>query len=1019
MGMATRRFAWVLALCLAVPASAVVLFNPGTGHATWHRLAFTRKWDMPLTDAPEFAKFPAHFLWRVQSDSLLVAFTQPYRERYSNIVSSDRHVVDLRNGHVRDARPGEWDASRSIAAHEADPFRELPVRRGNAVFYSQRQFAPTDKVLERWALSPDGSWLAVMSYSGTVNRGRELFDFVVARGTFQVDIFKVSTGERTTGLSGTFLLEDPCETLDNATWISDRHFIIATPGFLGALLCDMQPTVPPAETAWDFVDGTNEILGFWEEPQRAGYFNGLNQLRLHTAVRVAKDGMYGIRGDVDGPRAEPVRGSSHVDAGIGSVDADIRYPKSDGKWEVRAMTLTGSPGTVFAATAEHLGPTEEYEAYMAHPQPEPRPLPRTVDNGIQPPFSGRRLPDNIQVKGIDPDPLGKFAALSVSIPLIDWPVSYCEWEASLLDSDNAWIVQARTSVPLRSKEVTFIFDGASIAASTARYPLHLSLVKAQCQVRAGKWRVVFDNNPLQRVTAPLRDDFTKLPLSLQAQPTGENSFELVDDDHDGFAEFLHVQLGVRTNRRNCVLSASIIDPTGHYLGILDLLQDSDGNAFSGYAETSLLAHKSGSFSFRLDAVRCAGQILPLPAQTIVKTQLNAPRVRRPFTIALSAPVNATARHAEYWVDCIAKTSLRFPLSLSFGSLSLEGLEVSAEPEAARCVTHAFKIMVDASADLPAGNYEQVLHVHAPGGSSWSGEEIRFQWKVNEAPEIFGVNPATGIGPEAHFHVAATDRNYDINRVDLLINDRLDEQGGCYVSYFAETPGLSGERRGVLLHSDGGHGDAVGSIAGPTGAENDRCAVRNSWDQLLRDVTISFKPAFRGPKNIYARAIDSAGASTGWKQTGTWIASDEEPPEPVAVRPYLGSGLRQNFAFDFSDINGSGDIQSAEILIQFGHEKTYACAITVDRNAGLVHLLDEKSAAGTLSLNSPGATIRNPQCAISDAILTTESRDALHLTMNIEFNRSFKGRRNIYARARDKAGQTSPWRWLGSWVVPGL
>jgi hypothetical protein len=291
--------------------------------------------------------------------------------------------------------------------------------------------------------------------------------------------------------------------------------------------------------------------------------------------------------------------------------------------------------------------------------------------------------------------------------------------------------------------------------------------------------------------------------------------------------------------------------------------------------------------------------------------------------------------------------------------------------------------------------------------------------VNEAPEIFGVNPTTGIGPEAHFHVAALDRNDDIDRVDLLINDRLEEKGGCYVSYLTQTPVLNTDRRGVILHSDDGLGDAVGSIEGTKGAENDRCAVHDSWDQLLRDVTISFKPPFRGPKNVYARAIDSTGASTGWKQTGTWIASDEEPPEPVAVRPYLGAGLRQNFAFDFSDINGSDDIESAEILIQFGHEKTNACAITVDRNAGLVHLVDETGTTGTLTLNGPGATVRNTQCALSDAVLTVESRDALHLTMNIEFEPSFKGRRNIYARARDKAGQPSPWRWLGSWVVPGL
>jgi hypothetical protein len=330
----------------------------------------------------------------------------------------------------------------------------------------------------------------------------------------------------------------------------------------------------------------------------------------------------------------------------------------------------------------------------------------------------------------------------------------------------------------------------------------------------------------------------------------------------------------------------------------------------------------------------------------------------------------------------------------------------------------FKIAVDASDTLPPGNYQQVLRVHAPGDGSWSGDEVRFQWRVNEAPEIFGVNPSQGIGPESLFHVAATHRNNDIARVDLLINDRLQEQGGCYVSYYEQTPGLSEDRRGIVLHSDNGLTDAVGKLVGQAGVENDRCTIGDGWDQLLRTVTISFKRAFRGQKNVYARAIDRTGASSGWKQTGTWMASDEEAPEPVAMRPYLGSGLQQTFDSAFSDVNGSNNIESAEILIQFGRDKVKACSIRIDRNAESVHLLDDLGAgdAGTLRTNNRGGAVKNRQCRISNAQVTTESRDVLHLGMTVQFDGSFAGRRNIYARARDKAGQSSPWRWLGSWIV---
>lgn len=494
---------------------------------------------------------------------------------------------------------------------------------------------------------------------------------------------------------------------------------------------------------------------------------------------------------------------------------------------------------------------------------------------------------------------------------------------------------------------------------------------------------------------------------------------MIDDDHDGYVEFLHVQFGVSTSRRNCTLLATIKDPKNANIpGNVDLLQAADGETFSAYIEGPLLEHlRPGLFSFSLLELKCGSQSIPLPVQTVVTNWMDFSKVRAPFKIALSAPMNSSAHHIEYWVNCSAKTSLRFPLSLSIAPGSSEGLEVSAEPKTAPCIEHAYKVAVNASPDLQPGNYEQVIHVHAPGGGSWSGEEARFHWMEDEAPEVFGVNPSSGIGPEALFHVAVTDRSYDIARVDLLINDRLQDHGGCYVSYFYQTPGSSEDGRGIVLHSDDGREDATGKLVGQTAAENNRCAIKQGWDQLLRNVTISFKPAFFGQKNIYIRATHSTGSTSGWKQAGTWTASDEEPPEAVAVRPYLGSGLRQTFDFDFSDINGSDNILSAEILIQFGREKANACAIAMDRNARSVQLMREAGVAGTLSINSRGATATNPQCTISDAFLTTEGRDALHLTMSVEFDPSFKGRRNIYARSRDKAGQSSTWRWLGTWVVP--
>jgi hypothetical protein len=417
-----------------------------------------------------------------------------------------------------------------------------------------------------------------MSYAGTVSQG--MFDPVVVRGVLHIDIFQVSTGERVAELSGFFFLEDPFESLDNATWISDRHFLVPTSNKrLGAMLCDMQPTVP-RETAWDFVDATNEILGFWEEPQLVGYFNALNSLHLHAAVRLADAGQYSIKADVSGPGARPLFGFPHLlDAGIQSIDADLSYPQSDGKWDVRAMTLMGGRPSAVVATAVHLGPTEEYISLATHRPPEPRPLPVTKLNRVAPPFSGRHLPDNIQATGLDPDSSGKFAALSVSIPLTDWPLANCLWRATLVDRNNAGVDVVYVSVPVKQRQVTFIFDGAKISGNAGGPPWRLAGVQTQCQVRTGTWDVSFDDNPLHGITRWSRDDFTTVPPSSQARLTGRNIFELIDDDRDGYAGFLHVQFGVSTSRSNCTLSASVNDPEDVVIAGLDMPQDADGPRF--------------------------------------------------------------------------------------------------------------------------------------------------------------------------------------------------------------------------------------------------------------------------------------------------------------------------------------------------------------------------------------------------------------------------------------------------------
>jgi hypothetical protein len=79
-------------------------------------------------------------------------------------------------------------------------------------------------------------------------------------------------------------------------------------------------------------------------------------------------------------------------------------------------------------------------------------------------------------------------------------------------------------------------------------------------------------------------------------------------------------------------------------------------------------------------------------------------------------------------------------------------------------------------------------------------------------------------------------------------------------------------------------DAASAWLGPmtlgtaNSLQNSQCTINgaNSWpsgfgQQLQLELSVSFKPAFAGAKNIYMQTQDLSGQATGWQIRGTWTA----------------------------------------------------------------------------------------------------------------------------------------------------
>ena len=105
----------------------------------------------------------------------------------------------------------------------------------------------------------------------------------------------------------------------------------------------------------------------------------------------------------------------------------------------------------------------------------------------------------------------------------------------------------------------------------------------------------------------------------------------------------------------------------------------------------------------------------------------------------------------------------------------------------------------------------------------------------------------------------------------LINSALDGGRACYVAYFAPANLL-------LLIPDSGNGAAATAmeLTGTNSLENSQCRITSqgsrvvrSGNQLTLDLSISFKPAFAGPKGIWTAVQTLSGQTSPWRVMGTW------------------------------------------------------------------------------------------------------------------------------------------------------
>jgi hypothetical protein len=312
---------------------------------------------------------------------------------------------------------------------------------------------------------------------------------------------------------------------------------------------------------------------------------------------------------------------------------------------------------------------------------------------------------------------------------------------------------------------------------------------------------------------------------------------------------------------------------------------------------------------------------------------------------------------------------------------------------------------------------------APSGSNW---QALGSWVVPAPPIAVSVLPAWGNGAVQTFTFTFTDYSggTDISWTQMIFNSSLSGIGACYIHY-------SRVANQFWLYNDGAT-VLIGPVSPGQGAviQNSQCSLNGvgsstsvSGPTLTLSVSLTFKTAFGGGKNVYLYAQDTTNATSNWQVLGSWSApgATNQPPSSVSVSPAWGIGVSQSFTFTFSDPNAAPDIYWTQMLFNASLAGAGACFIHYSRPLNQVWLFDD-AATSLIGLLSPGkaGVIQNSQCSIDGAASSTwASGNTLTLTLSITFRAAFGGGKNIYLFAQDTANANSNWQSLGSWSVPSV
>ncbi len=151
---------------------------------------------------------------------------------------------------------------------------------------------------------------------------------------------------------------------------------------------------------------------------------------------------------------------------------------------------------------------------------------------------------------------------------------------------------------------------------------------------------------------------------------------------------------------------------------------------------------------------------------------------------------------------------------------------------------------------------------------------------------------------------------------------------------------------------------------------------------------------------------------------TLIDTAFHAPEPVSVAPASSYGQQQSFEVLVRDADGSADVRSVLVLIHSSFSSSGACYISAEPGPNLLSLASDSGLEWAAATAGGTSIPANSQCQLrASGSGFALSGAELRLTLDLAFDPSFAGTRQVFVLATDQGLRSSSWVQLGVHTVP--